>query len=43
MRTPSSYSRRSTPRLPLQQPPSSTVSMALILPAAAFLPMSAAV
>ena len=40
MRTPSSYIRRSTPMLPLQQPPSSMVSIPLILPSAAFFRMS---
>ena len=43
MRTPSSYIRRSTPALPLQQAPSSMVSIPLIFPAAAFRRMSAAV
>ena len=43
MRTPSSYIRRSTPTLPLQQAPSSMVSIPLIFPAAAFRRMSAAV
>ena len=40
IRTPSSYIRRSTPRLPLQQPASSMVSIPLILPSAAFFRMS---